>query len=213
MEADAIVIKRDAALELRIKQGVPRLRRAIREGFRPISQHIDIAICVDDRIAVETNRLGKIGGVLEVRQVRKVFRHAAQCRFGRIGGRIPVEVDRRNTLLRDRSPELRLDFVVFGQVVADGNAGLGGKRIGHASFQRIHPAAAPGAHDQFLRLCRFFGKGARKAERRRAGCSGKSARALQEAAAVEDQKRLLQIVHFVSPVEFPRNVSVMRQRR
>ncbi len=82
VEADPVVIQCDPALELGGEQILPGFWRAVREGRRAIGEHVDITVGVDDRIAVEADRLCEIRGVLEVRQVGQVFGHAAQSGLG-----------------------------------------------------------------------------------------------------------------------------------
>ncbi len=69
--------------------------------------------------------------------------------------------------LRHGRPDLGLDLVVLGQVVADGDARHLGEAVGDAGLQAVDPAAAPGAHDDLRRLFRLLREGARmpRAER------------------------------------------------
>ena len=170
MKADAVIVERNAALELRVEQVLPGLRCTVWEGRGPIRQNVDVAVRVDDRIAVKADRLCKIRCILEVRQVGQILCHPAQCRLGGVGRGIPIDVDRRDAPLRHGRPDFRLDFVVLRQVVTDSDTGCLGEAVRHAGLEAVHPASAPGTHDDFGRLFRLLREGAAETEGGQARC-------------------------------------------
>jgi hypothetical protein len=129
MEADAVVVDRDPALELRVDHDLPAVGRAVRKGLVAIGQHIDVGVGVDQRPAVQARRLGKRQEAVQVGEVAQVLGHAAQGGFGGVGGRVPVDVDRRHPALVDRRPDLGPDLIVLGEVVAHGDAGRLAERL------------------------------------------------------------------------------------
>ncbi len=151
-EADAVVVDRDPTLEFLVDHDLPAVGRAVRERLVAIGQHVDVGVGVDQRPAVETDGPGERQQPLEIGQARQVLADATQRRLGRIGRRVPVDVDRRHAALIDRRPDLGPDLVVLGQVGAHRDAGRLGERLRHALIQTLDPDAAPGPHDQLVRL-------------------------------------------------------------
>jgi hypothetical protein len=82
-------------------------------------------------------------------------------------------------------PDLRLDFVILGQIVPHRDAGCLGEAVGDTCLQRIYPTAAPGANDDFGWFFRLLRKGAADAERRQAGISAGCGERRQQRATAE----------------------------